>query len=209
MLADTGERVIPEQMKITNGLLLEHLARYHFAADFVKGRVLDMACGSGYGTHITTKLCKKRVTEVIGVDIADDALEYAKKTYYHPLSSYVKGDVTDPGLPDDLGLYDTILSFETIEHVKEEEQFLKNIHQMLKPGGILVLSTPFGKGRGIECGSPFHVHQLTVEEFKGLFDDFPDLSPSFYFQKGVLIEPDTVELNRYYPLGLAVCRKDG
>ena len=53
MLEDTGERVIPEEMSITNELLIEHVARYHFALPFIKkGRVLDMASGSGFGTHI-------------------------------------------------------------------------------------------------------------------------------------------------------------
>src|SRR5699024_4349879 len=170
MLKDTGERVIPEKMKITNGLLLEHLARYHFASHLVYGRVLDFASGAGYGSHIIAKLGKKTVKEVIGIDNNKDAIEYAKKTYYHPLTTYLEGDVTDPQLTNKLGQFDSLLSFETIEHVKEESQFLDNVYNLLKPGGILILSTPFGYGRGKVCGSPFHVHQLTVEEFRNLFN---------------------------------------
>ncbi|MFD1040647.1 class I SAM-dependent methyltransferase [Virgibacillus byunsanensis] len=206
MLEDTGERVIPERMKITNGLLLEHLARYHFASDYVSGRVLDFASGSGYGSHIIAKMCKKKVTEVIGIDIDKAALDYAKKTYYHPLTTYHEGDVTDPQLPDELGQFDSIMSFETIEHVKQEKQFLSNIYNMLKPNGTLILSTPFGEGRGVPCGSPFHVHQLTVPEFKALFGEYA--STEFYFQKGVLIEPDSsFNTNKHYPLGIVVCKK--
>ncbi|WP_138417901.1 class I SAM-dependent methyltransferase [Aquibacillus sediminis] len=205
MLKDTGERVIPENMKITNELLLEHIARYHFAAPYVHGRVLDFATGAGYGAHITAKKGKKRVSEVIGVDIDQEVVDYAQKTYYHPLTKYIQGDVTDPHLPDRLGQFDTILSFETIEHVEDEKQFLLNIYQLLKPGGTLVLSTPFGQGRGKPCGSPFHVHQLTIEEFKNLFHDYTEAR--FYYQKGALIEPDGFETNDHKPLGIVVCKK--
>lgn len=207
MLNDTGERVIPEKMKITNGLLLEHIARYHFASDYVQGRVLDFASGSGYGSHIIAKLCKKNVEQVVGIDIDREVVDYAKRTYYHPLTSYLEGDVVDPYLPEKMGEFDTILSFETFEHVKEEKEFLSNIYNMLKPGGILVLSTPFGKGRGKPCRSPFHVHQLTVDEFTSLFRDYSFSKVSFFFQKGVLIEPAFLNKNKYYPLGIAVCEK--
>ncbi|MEC5425493.1 class I SAM-dependent methyltransferase [Virgibacillus sp. C22-A2] len=204
-LTDTGERVIPEKMKITNGLLLEHIARYHFAANYVHGRVLDFASGSGYGSHIIAKLCKDKVNEVIGIDVDKESVNYAKGTYYHPLTTYLNGDVTDPRLPEELGEFDCILSFETIEHVSEEKKFMANLYNLLKPGGLLILSTPFGKGRGVPCGSPFHVHQLTVNEFKNLFNDYS--ATSFYFQKGVLIEPADFNTDKHHPLGIAVCRK--
>lgn len=205
MLKDTGERVVPEKMKITNELLVEHIARYHFATHYARGRVLDFASGAGYGSHIIAKRCKKKVSEVIGIDIDDKAVEYARKTYYHPLSTYLKGDVTDRTLPVSLGQFDTIISFETIEHVAEEEQFLTNINLMLRHGGTLVLSTPFGNGRGKPCGSPFHVHQLTINEFKELFVNYSETS--FYYQKGALIEPAGFETIDNPPLGIVVCKK--
>lgn len=205
MLKDTGERVIPENMKITNNLLLEHIARYQFSIPFAAGRVLDFASGSGYGTHIIAKSCKHKVKEIIGIDIEQEAIDYARAHYYHPLSSFQKEDVTDPALPDKLGQFDVILSFETIEHIKEEELFLTNIYHLLKPGGKLILSTPFGEGRGIPCGSPYHVHQLTVREFQDLFE--PYSKTEFFFQKGVLVEPAKHAREDYYPLGIAVCEK--
>ncbi|GGM19381.1 hypothetical protein GCM10011351_01530 [Paraliobacillus quinghaiensis] len=205
MLEDTGERVIPENMKITNELLIEHVARYHFALPFIKGRVLDFASGSGFGTHIIAKKKKKEITEIIGVDIDDSTLEYAKHHYYHPKSSFYQADVTDTTLPEQFGQFDTIVSFETIEHVEAEEQFLSNIYNLLKPGGKLVLSTPFGKGRDVPCGSPFHVHQLTPAEFASLFSDYS--SVTHYVQKGALIEPRDHATLEYHPLGIVVCEK--
>jgi 2-polyprenyl-3-methyl-5-hydroxy-6-metoxy-1,4-benzoquinol methylase len=205
MLEDTGERVIPEKMKITNELLIEHLARYHFAAHYAYGRVLDFASGAGYGSHIIAKKCKEKVSEVIGVDNDKQAVEYARKTYYHPLATYDMKDVTDPALPEDLGQFDTIISFETIEHIHNEQQFLTNIHALLKRGGTLILSTPFGKGRGEPCGSPFHVHQLTMDEFKELFVNYAETT--FYYQKGALIERAGFETMDRPPLGIVVCKK--
>ncbi|MFC3041745.1 class I SAM-dependent methyltransferase [Virgibacillus xinjiangensis] len=205
MLEDTGERVIPENMKITNGLLMEHVARYHFAAEYVTGRVLDFASGSGYGAHIIAKSCKHKIDEVIGVDKDKEAVRYARGIYYHPLTTFREGDVTDPGLPGELGQFDVILSFETIEHITEEGQFLSNIYRMLKPGGILILSTPFGEGRGKPCGQPYHVHQLKVEEFKGLFSAYREAD--FYYQKGVLIQPAAAAEDKNFPLGIVVCKK--
>lgn len=205
MLEDTGERVIPEKMNVTNEMLIEHMARYHFAVEYVYGQVLDFASGAGYGTHILAKKGKGRVDEVIGVDLDPEAVKYARSMYYHPHSTFKEADVTDPALPEKLGLFDCIVSFETIEHVAEEEQFLTNVYDLLKPGGTLILSTPFGKGRGKPCGSPFHVHQLTVKEFMDLFPNYS--SKMFYYQRGPLIIPANAQQNAHYPLGIAVCQK--
>jgi 2-polyprenyl-3-methyl-5-hydroxy-6-metoxy-1,4-benzoquinol methylase len=203
LLENTGERIIPEFMKPTNGLYLEHIARYYFSIPYIKGRVLDLACGSGYGTQFIAKSTKKTTTEVIGVDIDSSTIAYAKKTYHHPLVSYQIEDALDENLPRKLGQFDTILSFETIEHVLDDHLFMNNIYNMLRPGGILVLSTPFGQGRGKPCGSPFHAHQLTDQEFKDLFDGFK--SCEIYYQRGVTIEPPREGLK--YPLGVSVCIK--
>lgn len=55
-----GERIIPKLMKPMNGMLLEHIARYYFATPYVRGRVLDIACGTGYGSHLVAKERKRR-----------------------------------------------------------------------------------------------------------------------------------------------------
>ncbi|SFA94348.1 Methyltransferase domain-containing protein [Lentibacillus halodurans] len=116
----------------------------------------------------------------------------------------MEGDVTDAGLPEKLGQFDCLVSFETIEHVAEEERFLANVYNLLKSDGTLVLSTPFGKGRGKPCGSPFHVHQLTADEFRDLFPAYA--AKTFYVQRGGLIKPVNGQ-DEHYPLGIAVCRK--
>lgn len=137
-----------------NKLLLEHTARYQFALDYVKGRVLDISCGSGYGTHMIAKEKKYDINEVIGVDIDAETIRYARGAYYHPQSSFQVVNAVDKELPQKLGNFDTIVSFETLEHIEQEKQLLANYYNLLKKGGTLLVSTPFGEGRGIACGSP-------------------------------------------------------
>jgi 2-polyprenyl-3-methyl-5-hydroxy-6-metoxy-1,4-benzoquinol methylase len=204
MLLDTGERVIPEKMKPTNGLLLEHIARYQFSFPYLEGRVLDFACGTGYGSMMMAKARKKYIDEIVAIDIDTKTIEYATKHYNHPLINYSVHNVVDSLLPQKLGQFDVIVSFETIEHVEDEKQFLANIYEMLKPNGTLILSTPFGQGRGNPCGSPFHIHQFTKDEFQELFKEYSN--PKFY-QKGVLIEPPRLDVDIHYPLGIVVCKR--
>ncbi|WP_342662687.1 class I SAM-dependent methyltransferase [Gracilibacillus lacisalsi] len=205
LLKDNGERVIPEKMDITNELLIEHLARYHFSVPHIYGRTLDFATGVGYGAHVIAKKCKHELEEIIGVDINSNAIQYAKANYYHPLSDFKVADVTDPTLPDQLGAFDVILSFETIEHIEDEDQFMDNIYHLLKPGGTLILSTPFGEGKGKPCGSPFHVHQMTETEFVSMFDQFQ--KKKFFYQKGALIEPMEGSQMEHKPLGIVIAYK--
>ncbi|CAM3302430.1 class I SAM-dependent methyltransferase [Brevibacillus invocatus] len=203
MLEWTGERIIPKQLKPTNGMLLEHIARYYFATPYIKGRVLDIACGTGYGSHMVAKERKRELTELIAVDNDDDTIYYANREYNHQKIIYQKEDALDPDLPEKLGMFDTILSFETIEHVADDQRFMDNLYQMLKPGGMLILSSPFGRGRGMPTSEPFHVHQLTPAEFEELFVRFRETE--IYYQRGVTFEKPRDGV-RYF-IGVAVCTK--
>jgi 2-polyprenyl-3-methyl-5-hydroxy-6-metoxy-1,4-benzoquinol methylase len=199
----TGERVIPEKMDPLNGMLLEHLARYYFAIELVEGRILDLACGTGYGSKIIAKAKKSVLKEIIAVDNDEATLNYARAKHYHPLIQYKKMDAEDTDLPAKLGTFDVIISFETLEHLTQENVFMNNLYHMLKPGGTLIISTPFGAGRGIQSNEPFHVHQLTEAEFIALFVDYKE--KEFYHQRSVLVEPKRE--GKHYPFGIAVCKK--
>ncbi|WP_353048301.1 class I SAM-dependent methyltransferase [Planococcus sp. ISL-110] len=190
-------------MNPLNGLLLEHIARYQFAIDYAGGRILDIACGAGYGSQLIAKAKHKELTEVIAVDSEMEAIKYAKHRYYHPKVTFLQENALNPLLSQKLGTFDAIISFETLEHLEDEQQFMDSLYEMLKPGGMLILSTPFGLGRGKPCGSPFHLHQLSWDEFHSLFERYSE--QSFYYQRGVLIEPKRNDI--HYPIGIAVCRK--
>lgn len=181
------ERIDPRSMDPLQGLWLEHLTRYSFAADYCKGRVLDIACGVGYGSFMIARYCKKTVTQVRGVDICSATIKGAQRDYHHPKCQYLCHDATDPKLPEKLGSFDTILSFETLEHLPCEKQFLKNITRMLHPKGTLVLSTPLGRGREYPSKEPFHYFQLTREEFENLLPR--EFQAHFFYQRSVVVYP--------------------
>lgn len=208
MLKNTGERIIPEDMKPLNRILLEHLARYYFALPYATGSVLDIACGTGYGAKMIAKERKKYVSRVLGIDLDPDTIAYAKKNHYHPLLTFLTGDALDIKLPDKIGTFETIISFETMEHVPDDRLFLQNMYNLLTPGGTLVLSTPFGPGRGKKCASPFHFHQLTEEELFRLFSetDCRFEKTVFYYQNGVAVEREK-RADVHYPFGIAVAVK--
>ncbi|MEQ6389940.1 methyltransferase domain-containing protein [Bacillaceae bacterium S4-13-58] len=103
---------------------------------------------------------------------------------YIPLSPFKLscGSCNRPTPSNKLGTFDLIVSFEIIEHVEVEGQFLKNIYKILNTGGTLILLTPFRRVRGMPCGSHFHVHQFTVLEFMSMFPNYMDTT--FFFEKG-------------------------
>ena len=107
-------------------LSMQHLERYRFARELLKPgqKVLDIACGTGYGTDILLK----HGCEVIGADIDDGILEEAKKKWNH--SDFRAADVLN--LPFEKGAFDAVVSFETIEHVTDGKRFLSEMKKVLK-----------------------------------------------------------------------------
>lgn len=133
-----------ERMDATSDLFDEHrrkfhLSRYEFACSFVNNLyVADIACGTGYGTEIL-KL-RGNARHVIGIDIAEEAIDYAIK-HHNPLDTEFKvGSANNTKLPSES--IDAIISFETIEHVDDDLEMLKEFFRILKPGGLLICSTP-------------------------------------------------------------------
>lgn len=160
-VAFTGERVIPGSVETQ--LWNEHVSRYRFACLFAKGkRVLDAACGAGYGASLLAEVG----SHVVGVDLAAEALEYADHAFSGP--DYLQASVTD--LPLQSGSFDLITAFEVIEHLSDWHSLLEECARVLRPDGTLVLSTPnreyYAETRGPSGPNPFHVHEFTFEEFK-------------------------------------------
>lgn len=118
---------------------LFHKERYNFAANYVSGKiVVDIACGTGYGTEILKIYGKAE--KVIGVDIDTQAIEYAILKYKSPEVNFICASGAETGL--DEASIDVVVSFETIEHVPDDKELLKEFIRILKPGGILICSTP-------------------------------------------------------------------
>ncbi len=159
-LKDDGERMIPEFHKGTI-LYAEHVTRYTAAREIARGRVvLDIASGSGYGTKILAEEAKK----VFGVDIDKESVGYAKKHYFSKNVEYLVGSGESIPLGDNS--VDVVVSFETIEHVKDYEKFMQEIKRVMKHDGILVLSTPNEKE--FTKGNHFHLHEFERSELESL-----------------------------------------
>jgi 2-polyprenyl-3-methyl-5-hydroxy-6-metoxy-1,4-benzoquinol methylase len=152
----TGERMVPEAADPQT--FWQHILRYRFALQFAVGkRVLDIACGEGYGS---AALLRGGAQSVVGVDIDATAVEHARERYGIDAR---QGDAVAIPLPD--ASLDLIVSFETIEHVPSPGAFLDECVRLLAPGGKLLVSTP-NKGvyhAGIDP-NPFHCSEMTLDE---------------------------------------------
>ena len=155
----TGERFVPQ---CQGEIAAEHYHRYFFASGFVAGkRVLDIASGEGYGTHILAQ----SAAHVTGVDISPEAVANATQKYAGDRIAFLQGSAATIPLPD--AAVDVVVSFETLEHLSEQEDMLSEIRRVLRQDGLLVISTP-NKPLYSRQGDNFHVKELCREEFVAL-----------------------------------------
>jgi GT2 family glycosyltransferase/glycosyltransferase involved in cell wall biosynthesis/SAM-dependent methyltransferase len=158
----TGERFVPG---LSGEIELEHLHRYLVAAALCRGRdVLDVACGEGYGGYILSQVARS----VVGVDVAADVIARARVLYPVPNLRFETGSCLQLPQPD--GSVDVVVSFETIEHIREHEEFLKEVRRVLRPTGILVLSTPDREeyNQQMPAPNPYHLRELSKADFFAL-----------------------------------------
>ncbi|NMB56473.1 class I SAM-dependent methyltransferase [Candidatus Beckwithbacteria bacterium] len=115
-------------------MLYDHVIRYNFARNYLKKiprnnlKILDIACGSGYGCKILAQA--QNVKQVVGVDIAKESIDYAKLHYSDKKNKFKKGDGLC--LKERENYFDVIVSFETIEHLEKDMVFLQNLKKVLK-----------------------------------------------------------------------------
>ena len=141
---------------------VSHVQRYLFALERVSGRILDVACGTGYGSYI---LGTPHRHEVTGVDVSAEAIAAARAEHAKPNVTFHLG--TLESLAADTAPYDAAVSLETIEHVPDPVGFLQEVHRRLKPGARLIISAPnvYQHTRApIPVPNPFHLHEPTYAE---------------------------------------------
>lgn len=138
-----------------------HASRYLFAVPMIRGRrVLDIACGTGYGLDILAAEARA----VVGVD-ADWNAALAAAHGARASRAIVLGD--GARLPFPPATFDAITSFETLEHLERRDGFLAELARVLRPGGVCILSTPNANYTQPVDGrpsNPFHVHEYTPQE---------------------------------------------
>lgn len=173
-LTFTGERFLPA---CTGEIAYEHWHRYAFARRFVAGkRVLDAACGEGYGSA----LLGEAAASVVGVDIDGPTIAHALTRYGNrERVRFIEGSCTELPLPD--ASIDVVVSFETIEHLREEDQprMVAEFARVLSPGGIVVISSPNKRLYSDERNyvNEFHLHELYRDGLARL------LTPEFSAQR--------------------------
>jgi ubiquinone/menaquinone biosynthesis C-methylase UbiE/peptidoglycan hydrolase CwlO-like protein len=163
----TGERYVPS---LNGQIKYEHLHRYALCVDYVAGKnVLDIACGEGYGCALLAAVAES----VVGVDINSEVVEYATKEYStHKNIRFMVGSCDSIPLPDNS--VDVVTSFETIEHHDKHEEMMQEIKRVLKPSGVLIISSPNRLTYSDEpkYSNPFHVKELYYDELTALLKDY-------------------------------------
>jgi ubiquinone/menaquinone biosynthesis C-methylase UbiE len=182
----TGERVIPGQ--VNDDLWAEHIARYAFAARLADGaRVLDIGCGTGYGTAELAQ----RAQSATGIDISADAIAYAREHY--PAASFLPASAT--AIPFPAGSFDLITAFEVIEHLENWHELLIEARRLLHPNGTFLVSTPnklyYAESRAKEGPNPFHTHEFEFSEFRDALEAV--------FPKVALLLQNRLESQAFYP----------
>ena len=191
----SGERL---ETGILGQVTIEHLHRYALAMEYVAGKhVLDIACGEGYGSNFLAK----SAASVTGVDIDQEVIRSAQQKYRQGNLQFLAGNASAVELQN--GKFDVIVSFETLEHLVEQEATIAELKRLLQPQGILIISTPDKKWYTDVPGkqNPHHQKELYRSEFekllKGRFAHVHFLR-QLYFSGSVLLPEADHSFNKLY-----------
>ncbi len=163
-----GERM-ESKSNLSRNNLLEHLVRYELLKGGKDKIVLDIGCGSGHGSNTLAKKFKM----VYGVDISEDAIIYARDNWQMDNIEFKVGSCLDIPFPDNT--FDEVSAFEVFEHLHDWKRLLSEVKRVLKPNGLVYISTPNktlyspGTKRPI---NPHHVFEMTISEFKKALGEF-------------------------------------
>lgn len=181
-MADEVRPLVPERSDIPFEkdirTRMEHMWRYRFASKRFRGKVLDVGCGTGYGSRFLHDLGN----EVSSIDVSEDAIGHARKNYAGP--EYIKSSAENIPFPDEI--FDAITAFEVIEHVPDPYKALLEMHRVLKSGGSLFISTPNPRNLRnimkyilfgipypdrIDMTNPYHLKEFYYDEFMKVLKD--------------------------------------
>lgn len=141
-----------------NPIFQRHLIAYQSAAARVHGRVLELGLGEGYGMELLSPLC----SEYVGIDkFLDPARPVAGNV------RLMRADLPPiPHTPD--AYFDFVVTFQVIEHIEPDLEFLREIYRVLRPGGMLLLTTP---NRLMSLTrNPWHVREYSPHEMQALLE---------------------------------------
>jgi len=170
-LQDTGERVIPEESR--TGFARVNLVRHRVAHLYVirrlggSRRVLDVGCGTGYGSAMVAS----HAGEVVGIDSSEEAVARAKARHRLDNLKFVAMPATDVNFPDES--FDAAYSIQVMEHIEEVELHLSEVVRVLRPGGRFVVATPNRLTYSPDgLHNAFHIREYDQGELEALLTSF-------------------------------------
>jgi SAM-dependent methyltransferase len=187
VLTLTGERTIPG-LDVENYWFRRHEVVYQRLAPRCAGRqVLEAGCGEGYGAELISRVAAR----VIALDYDEAAVSHVRTRY--PQVEVMHGNLAQLPLAD--GSVDVVVNFQVIEHLWDQSQFFSECARVLRPSGVVMVSTPnritFSPGRDTPI-NPFHTRELNADELTRLLVDagFVSVSMSGVFHGARLAEMD-------------------
>ena len=186
----------------------EHLHRYEAALQYLQKNddVLDIACGTGFGTHLLSTHTNGLVT---GADISEEAIAYCRKKF-HQQKNLQFELIDGTRMPFEEHRFNMITSFETIEHTTRYMEMLREFRRTIKPGGIVIISTPnfVVNSPAGKVNNPFHTQEFNYQELKNIleevFDDVKMMGQKYvrYDKKGLRSKTGKLTENILYKRGI-------
>jgi 2-polyprenyl-3-methyl-5-hydroxy-6-metoxy-1,4-benzoquinol methylase len=163
-----GERIVPGEYHTVEDYInyLKHCKAYHFASHRFKGKeVVDLGCGSGYGTEVMAD----SVRRIVGLDVDREVVDALNRSNRKENLQFQAFDGTRVPLSD--ASVDAVVSLQVIEHVADVPRFLEEIHRILKPSGEAMFTTPNRRIRLLpfqKPWNPYHLREYTFEQLDRL-----------------------------------------
>lgn len=167
-IGHTGERIIPSEFKskVDYLIYLRHLFAYEHATEvFSKDDIiLEIGCGEGYGTSVISK----KVKMIVSLDVDITTVKKAKEKYGNNCNFVLYNGLH---LPIKSNKFDGAISFQVIEHVRDDSRYISEIHRVLKNDSIFLCTTPNRAYRlkpGQKPWNPFHIREYYAKELESI-----------------------------------------
>lgn len=154
------ERIDP--LREPPGVVAHHLKKYEFAKAYVRGLVIDVASGVGYGAAFLAPAAER----IVGVEIANEAIAIARERYRKGNAWFVQADAEHLPFPDVVA--DAVICFEGIEHFKDPDAHLGEVVRVLKPSGAYLVSTPHPDANPHGKENPYHLHEFEPRRLEAM-----------------------------------------
>lgn len=173
----------PERGDISN-ITLQDITRYKFVLKYIENKkVLDIACGTGWGSVMMVK--EGKAAEVWGIDIDKKTIDKNIATYKNYSNLFFQQG-SAYNLNFDENSFDVSVSIETLEHLNDPKSFLSELKRVTKPNGLIIISTPLNNSDSrFHPSNPFHYREYNEKELNELFNQYFSLY-EFFYQKNLL-----------------------